>query len=770
MNETAFVPVLISKYAERIYTARSIDGPSIQAGATSASAAFEAVKKQLAKLGRQDAPVHWPSRQSYTLHTMKVRTRLFYREKDRQFPASRELMIAVRYALVEHVDQSLECLLPDFDVVLFCPSRRELDGLVAEHVRSQTGIMSAQELGAVAPPEEAELRIVHVRVRHREQREDDEATAVLASVAQPFVGRSGSGTQSFSRGPSIARGPLIDREAVTTHLQDAIRSHSVLLVGETGCGKSTLIASAAANLQKVAKDKAKALGEPMPEPLVWRSSAEHLIAGMQYLGQWEERVEQTIAQLESIGAAMAVSSLVDLVRLGGNGAADSLAAFLLPFIQRGELRLIAETTADELDRVRRLLPGMAECFETIVLDPVSTQQTASVIGVTLREAARNHHVQVSQDTTTGGIAEAIATLFARFMPYQALPRGPVKLVHAILDETQHQAKPDERIIDFHKVVDSFSKLSGLPISILSDHEPLSADQVRETLSKEIIGQPAAVDAATDVVMRVKAGLCDPQRPIATLLFCGPTGVGKTQLAKTLAGYLFGSGPREDDPLIRLDMSEFGGYDSVDRLMIAPDGEVATWVGRLRSHPMSVLLLDEFEKASPQVHDTFLSALDEGRLTDRFGRTTTLQGSVVVLTSNVGSQRSQPVGFDEGNRRGLHHAIEKAFRPEFLNRLDEVVMFEPLPSEAIRQIVEKELRTLAATESIRDRRIRLTWSDEVVDALAEIGFDSLLGARPLQRAIQRRVVVPIARQMVQMEPAESEITIDLERILQIRETH
>ena len=280
------------------------------------------------------------------------------------------------------------------------------------------------------------------------------------------------------------------------------------------------------------------------------------------------------------------------------------------------------------------------------------------------------------------------------------------------------------------------------------------------LQRKVIGQPVSVDAVTNVVLRLKAGLCDPRRPITTMLFCGPTGVGKTQMARCLAEYLFGESESNEKPLIRLDMSEYGNWDAVDRFLIGGDGEVATWIGRLRAKPMSVLLLDEFEKSSPEVHDCLLSALDEGRLTDRFGRTTTLCGAIVILTSNVGSRSTSAVGFGDNDPGAIRRAIQHEFRPEFLNRLDEVVTFEPLPPPVIEQIVEKELRGLAKREVLRSRGVQLSWDDSIVKQLAKVGFDPLLGARPLQRAIEQEVVAKIARFLLSgASPSE----IDLGRI-------
>jgi ATP-dependent Clp protease ATP-binding subunit ClpC len=214
------------------------------------------------------------------------------------------------------------------------------------------------------------------------------------------------------------------------------------------------------------------------------------------------------------------------------------------------------------------------------------------------------------------------------------------------------------------------------------------------------------------------------------------------------------------------MSEYGNWDSVDRFLISPDGEVASWIGRLRAKPMSVVLLDEFEKSSPEVHDCLLSALDEGRLSDRFGRTTTLCGAIVILTSNVGSRSSSSVGFGDHDARAARRAIEHEFRPEFLNRLDEIVTFDPLPPAVIEQIVEKELQALSRREALQTRRVRLTWDESIVRRLAAVGFDPLLGARPLQRAIEREVVAKIARRLLSIGGDAESISIDLAELVSL----
>lgn len=740
------VPVLVSMYAESVFTARVIDGPEADATGTTATESLDLVRNHLRKQGEREPDQYWPKIQNYELHSTSVRVRLFYRDGKRQFPASREMKVPVRYVLGRYVDNSVECFLPDFDIVFHCPAIRELPQLIEEAVRGAAAQISSRNLAARIPPLTTDLREVRVRLKERRTTEDSHQTETLAVVADPLHKRQRKRRST----------PIMFRAAESAELLAAMANTSVLLVGPSGCGKTTVTQLAATARQMDAKTTAMMEGNPAPPPLVWSSSAENLIAGMQYLGEWEQRLEQVIGELESIGGVLVLSSLIDLVRLGGTQPTDSLAAFLMPYVRRGEVRLIVETTPDELEAGRRLLPGWVECFQILNIESLSQDQTQQVAQSMLGDAARNYRLEVEE--TAPGTA---TRLFAQFMPYQSPPRGVVQLIGDVIQHAR-VAQPANKIAT-SMIVDQFTKLTGLPESMLRDTLTIQADQLRQSFEADVIGQPDAVQSVSNVVLRLKAGLCDPSRPVATMLFCGPTGVGKTQLARSLADYLFGHDDSRQKPLIRLDMSEFGGWDAVDRFMIGPDGEVATWIGALRSKPMSVVLFDEFEKSSPEVHDCLLSALDEGRLTDRFGRTTTLCGAIVILTSNVGSKNTSSVGFGGNDQRAVRRAIEQEFRPEFLNRLDEIVSFESLPAEVIERIVEKELQGLAKRESLVSRRVELIWDESVVKRLAAVGFDPLLGARPLQRAIEREVVAKIARRLLQTD--KSPIQIDLREFVQ-----
>ena len=297
-----------------------------------------------------------------------VRVRLFYRDGKRQFPASREMKVPVRYVIGRYVDDSVECFLPDYDLVFHCPAIRELPQLIEEAVRTATAQIESRDLAAATPPEHSDLRVVRVRLKEKLADVDIDVTETLAVVADPV----------FARQRKRRSVPTKHRDSEAVRLVEAMSEASVLMVGPSGCGKTTVAKLAASMHQTNANRIAKLNGTPPPPPLVWQSSAENLIAGMQYLGEWEQRIEGVVAELESINGVLLVSSLIDLVRLGGTQPTDSIAAFLMPYIRRGEIRLVAETTADELDATRRLLPGWAECFQILNIDLLKHGQTRDV--------------------------------------------------------------------------------------------------------------------------------------------------------------------------------------------------------------------------------------------------------------------------------------------------------------------------------------------------------------------------------------------------------
>ena len=408
-----------------------------------------------------------------------------------------------------------------------CPAIRELPQLIDESVRGAAAHIDSRDIAAATPPQQSELRLVRVRVKESGRNEPYDFTQALSVVADPVF------KQRRKRKPAPAR----HRSAEVSKLIAAISEASVLLVGPSGCGKTTVAHQAATQMQLEARSQAKREGKTAPPPIVWASSAENLVAGMQFLGEWEQRLESVIAEMETIHGVLLMSSLIDLVRLGGSGPSDSLAAFLMPYVRRGEVRVIAETTADELNAARRLLPGWAECFQILNIDPLSHSQTRDIAETMLKDAARNHRLEVEETA-----AETATRLFAQFMPYQSPPRGVVQLVGDVIERIRRDAPgpPGRRAavedrpsalraaqirlsrvpaadpksaggpravappaITTADIVDQFTSLTGLPRAMLLDSQTLSADRLRDQFSREVIGQGAAVDAVTNVVLAIE---------------------------------------------------------------------------------------------------------------------------------------------------------------------------------------------------------------------------------------------------------------------------
>ena len=309
------------------------------------------------------------------------------------------------------------------------------------------------------------------------------------------------------------------------------------------------------------------------------------------------------------------------------------------------------------------------------------------------------------------------------------------------------------------MIATLSDATGLPLHVLDPRAPLSLDLVREYFASRVLGQPEAVECLVDRIALVKAGLTDPTRPLGVFLFVGPTGTGKTEIAKAFSAFVFGS----EERLLRLDMSEYQTPESLERLLgdATRQEEAAPLIAQVRKQPFSVLLLDEFEKAHAQIWDVFLQVFDDGRLTDRSGRTVDLRHCVIILTSNLGAAIPRGPGVGFAGRAGRFDAsdvvksVARSFRPEFLNRLDRVVVFRPLGREIMRGLLEKELTDVLGRRGLRMRPWAVEWDEAAMDFLIEQGFSAELGARPLKRAVEQHVLTRIATAIVERQFPEGD---------------
>jgi len=537
---------------------------------------------------------------------------------------------------------------------------------------------------------------------------------------------------------------------------------NLLLIGPSGVGKTTLLLEAARRWSREHARTAESDDDSATQSQglgrFWRGNAGRLIAGMRYLGEWEKRCAEFIEQLRQVDGIFCAENLLELVSVGGHGPGDSVGAFLLPYLRQGELRMVAEATPVEVDACRRLLPGLVDVFQHCVVPEFTEPEAIDVLDKLAQTCSAAAKIDVAQD-----VIQLVHRLFRRFAPYAVMPGPAATFVRTLYDRASRSANARIGPAD---VVALFAQQTGLPEILLRDEWPLPPDQVRTALAQQIIGQSEAVAAAARLVTTFKAGLNDPARPLGVLLFCGPTGVGKTALARALAGYCFGAGT-EKERLIRLDMSEYSAIAAAHRLLTGPDGGPARWIQRVRQQPFCLLLFDEIEKAAPEVFDLLLGLLDEGRLTDPLGRVTNFCSAFILFTSNLGATAQDSPGFRPDNGPRYENAVVQFFRPEFYNRLDAVITFQPLSPAEVEVITRKELAALAQREGLTAAALTLRWTDRLIAAVARAGYDRRLGARPLQRALERLVVTPLARWRVEHpEARHRQLTVDWDDGLRI----
>lgn len=675
------------------------------------------------------------------LLTVPITLRPEYRTEKRIYPG--EVAVIIRTAVVVGKQSSGQRLatIPLLNVRFTYHEPDTLRDLVRRYALQVLEGKPPAELARHLALPHAELIEVVVRTPKKEVAEvATPLPETLSRVAEPLGDRAVR--KQYAR--------AWEREAEADRLVRKLFSEraNVLLIGEPAVGKTALLVDAVREVEKRLSEQAKEEGKTGQPRRFWQTNAGRIIAGMKYLGQWEERVESLIGDLAGIEGVLCVERLLDLVRTGGLGPADSIAAFLVPYLTRGEVRLVAEATPAELDACRRLLPGLVDVFQVVVVEPFDRAKALTVIDRQLDTTRSNFRIDVAN-----GVADRIVQLFRRFVPYAVFP-GPAVGFARELIETGSRARWAE--VSPSHVVERFMARTGLPEIFLRDEWTLDIESVRQWFSEQVIDQPEACEAATNVVLSFKAGLNDPARPLGVMLFCGPTGVGKTEMATALARYFYGHGSTKVSAtnrakgtrLIRLDMSEYSGPDAVERLVGPPHGEPSELIRKIRQQPFTVLLLDEIEKASPDVFDVLLGVFDEGRLTDRFGRVTNFRSTLIVMTSNLGADRTGGVGFDPSRSPRYRDEAMSFFRPEFFNRLDSIVTFQPLKPETIRLIARKELRNVAAREGLTRQGLEVRWTDRLVDRLVAVGFDARYGARPLQRTIEREVVAPLARLLLE----------------------
>jgi ATP-dependent Clp protease ATP-binding subunit ClpC len=582
------------------------------------------------------------------------------------------------------------------------------------------------------------------------------SATTLRSVANNWSHAAADGLLEASFG----RGALVHSllEAL-----DATQPVAIVLVGPTGVGKTAVVREFVRALRARCESEGRRRD-------VWRVDANRFIAGMSVVGQWEARARSLVRELRDTGDVLYVDDLAGLAHAGRTSKANSnLAQFLAEPLGRGAFSVLAECSPEALERLREDEPAFARLFRVVRIEAMSERESVPVVLAAARAFddggadARGEGAGPKARTLGPDALEAVLSAAKRYFAHEALPGAAVRLLHAVFDDDEVARNESAERISAREVLEVVGRRTGLPAFVLGLEPPRDRARVLRELGAMVAAQPEAIEAAADAVLAVQAGLGDPDKPVATFLFVGPTGVGKTETAKALGQYLYGSSQR----LLRFDMSEFQTRASVARLVgdaWSPDGELTS---ALRTQPFRVVLFDEVEKAHPAVFDALLRMLGEGRVCDAAGRPSDARACVIVMTSNLGvREASARAGFlrndpDEARRHYVRTA-ELFFRPEFFNRIDRVVAFRSLDQRALRMIVRNALSELLSRRGVRRGNVLVDVEPPLLDLLVEQAFDPRYGARPLRRALERRLAVPLAYHLVRRRGEDVALIHALER--------
>lgn len=610
--------------------------------------------------------------------------------------------------------------------------------------------------------------------------------------------------------------PIVGREKEIERVAQILsrrKKNNPILIGEPGVGKTAIAEGLA--LRIVQKKVSRVLFGKRVVTLDLAS----LVAGTKYRGQFEERMKAVMNELEkSPDVILFIDELHTIVGAGGASGSLDASNMFKPALARGEIQCIGATTLDEYRQYIEKDGALARRFQMVMVDSTSPEETIQILDNIKEKYEEHHHVIYTKEAIEACVKLSDRYISDRFLPDKAIdvldeagarvhinnihvPEEIVKLEDAIEDvkkeknrvvksqkyeeaaqlrdrekklmeqldlaksRWEEKTRTEKYAVTEDNVADVVGMMTGIPTKRIAQKESFKLLNMGEELSGKVIGQEEAIGKLVKAIQRTRVGLKDPKKPIGSFIFLGPTGVGKTELAKVLAGYLFD----KDDALVRIDMSEYMEKFSVSRLVGAPPGYVGYEEGgqlteKVRRKPYSVVLLDEIEKAHPDVFNILLQVLDDGILTDGLGRRVDFRNTIIIMTSNIGVRDLKDfgsgIGFTTGAKRDnseevmkstIQNALKRAFSPEFLNRLDDVIVFNSLQREHIHKIIDITLGKLFSRITALGYRVELT--EKAKDFLAEKGYDQQFGARPLNRAIQKYLEDPVAEEILRGEIEE-----------------
>lgn len=545
--------------------------------------------------------------------------------------------------------------------------------------------------------------------------------------------------------------PVVGRDSEIMRVIEILgrrKKNNPMLVGDPGAGKSAIVEGIALKI---------ASGDIPPtlsgKKLISLDIAS-VVAGTRYRGDFEKRLKSIINEISgNPDIILFIDEFHTIVGAGGAGGNLDAANMLKPALARGDLQCIGATTISEFTKIIEKDGALDRRFQKVIVEPTDIFQT-----ITILENIKDKYEQYHAVTYTGEAIEACARLSDRYVADRCLPDKAIDALDEAGSMVRLRCSMSKRnrrepVVTEEDIATVISKASGVPVNRVAESEAARLMKMSGCLKKTITGQDEAIETVTRAIRRNRAGIKDPSRPIGSFLFLGPTGVGKTQLAKSIAEYLFDS----EENIVRIDMSEYMEKFTSSRLIGAPPGYVGFEDGgqlseKVRRKPYCVVLLDEIEKAHPDIFNLLLQILDEGRLTDSNGRTVNFRNTIVIMTSNVGSRELEAYGnglgfstssrnVEENRKNVLQKAVRKAFPPEFINRIDELVFFNSLQKEDMEKIIDIQMKGLRSR--IAEAGYRLNVTPAAKKFVAEAGYDPYFGARPMKRAIQKYIEDPVS---------------------------